>query len=55
MSNISTDASDEVEDLHEYIEEAQEENRKWRLVSIGLGALSILLGGLSLLLSAGVL
>lgn len=50
-----SDAKEEVEDLHEYVEIVEEQNRKWQMISVGLGLLSVILGGLSVLLSTGVL
>jgi len=41
MSNLSSDATDEVEELHDYIEEMQAENRKWQLISLSLALLSV--------------
>ena len=50
-----TDAKEEVEDLHQFVEAMQQENRKWRRISISLGGLSVLLGVLSVLMSTAIL
>lgn len=49
MSNISSDAKEEVKELHKYVERLESENRKWRYLSLGLAALSVLISLVSFL------
>lgn len=40
---LSSDARKEVENLQEFVEEMRKENRRWRWISAGLAAFSVVL------------